>query len=172
MWAYHDHYYVSKYGDRIIISTTCDTDDEPGFPPDFDLSLSPTLESFRLDTYSLDSILAPKSFQIFNVSGQCSIRNIVITMGWSSIDPDHIFHPEEDWRSLDEIITSSRFPFLTKLSLKFNLEYRDHPSKPNFDHISATLSSEIHRCLPAISASDSFAFVVEIQRISAVGVEN
>ena len=163
------------YDDQINNSTTCDTGDEPGFPADFDLSLLPTLESFRLDIYFWDGILAPKSFQIFKMSGRCSIHNIVITMGWASFDPDHIFLPflsDENWRSLDEIITSSRFPFLKKLSLKFCVEYQgDNPSKPNFNRVSTILSSEIHSCLPAISASDSFAFVVEIQRTGATAME-
>jgi len=45
------------------------------------------------------------------------------------------------------------------------------PPKPTVDYISAILSSRILGCLPAISASDSFAFVVE-DIVGAGGAEN
>lgn len=106
------------------------------------------------------------------VSGQCSIRDIVITMRWTVINPDRItdiFSSGDDWRSFDEVITSSQFPFLVNLSLKFDLEYPEH--HPPFHHISAELSSGIRSILPAISTSDSISFVVDIQRIGVGSAE-
>jgi hypothetical protein len=146
----------------------------PEFPADFDLSVFPTLQSFSLDIAFSDimaGILVPKTFHIFNkMSGWCSIRDIVIIMGWTLSNPDdiaNILSSDEDWRLFDEVITGTRFPFLKKLSLEFHLTYwegEDLPSHfPPFDDISAMLSSGIRRCLPAVSASESVAFVVDIQ---------
>ena len=146
---------------------------KPRFPVDIDLSMFPTLQSFSLDiAFSplMAGILLPKTFHIFNkMSGQCSIRDIVIIMGWTSTYPGDITDivtSHEDWRLFDEVVTGSRFPFLKKLSLEFHLTYRrrvrpsDFP--PSYD-MSAMLSSGIRRCLPAVSALESVDFVVDIQ---------
>lgn len=138
------------------------------FPHVFDLSLFPTLRSFSLDLRFSESnydMLLLKSLKLFSmVSGRCSIHDIVITMRWTVINPDRItdiFSSGDDWRSFDEVITSSRFPFLANLSLKFDLEYPDH--HPPFHHVSAKLSDGIRSSLPAISTSESISFVVDIQ---------
>jgi hypothetical protein len=145
----------------------------PTFPVNLDLSVFPTLQSFSLDI-AFSAIVAgihiPKTFHIFNqISGRCSIRDIVITMGWTLSNPDdiaNILSSDEDWRLFDEVITGSRFPFLKKLSLEFPLKYwrEGRPSHLNpFDDISVMLSSGIQRCLPAVSALESVDFVVNIQ---------
>lgn len=144
----------------------------PRFPLDFDISLLTALRSFRLELHYPErndhGILISKSFHIFNkLSGRCSIHEI--SMEWTlRIDPnditDSICSSNEYWRSFDEVITSSRFSSLTKLLLRFNLEYTKD-TDISFDRISAILSSAVRRCLPAVSNSDSLSFVVEIQSL-------
>ena len=118
-------------------------------------------------------MLLLKSLKLFSmVSGRCSIHDIAITMRWTVINPDcitDIFSSGDDWRSFDEVTTSSQFPFLANLSLKFDLEYPEH--HPPFHHVSAELSSGIRSILPAISTSGSISFVVDVQRIGVGSAE-
>ncbi|KIM42857.1 hypothetical protein M413DRAFT_444501, partial [Hebeloma cylindrosporum] len=131
----------------------------PGFPVALDFSLLPRLRSFRLDIdYSESSnynILVSKTFQIFEaMSGRCSLHDI--NLGWTFPIDHNIFSSNEDWILFDEVVTSSRFPSLTKLSLRFNLVCGVYP-----DLSLDRLTSGVRRCLPAVSASDSISFTVE-----------
>lgn len=145
----------------------------PLFPGEFALSLSPRLRSLHLELDLLSSrsscgILSWKNFLIFEkLSTQCTICDISITISSNVLrldDIGYMFRPDDGWRSFDEGITSSRFPFPKKLSLTFNLDHTPSLScSPTSDNMSARLSRQILKsihispppipfCLPSISS--------------------
>ncbi|KIM34814.1 hypothetical protein M413DRAFT_450036, partial [Hebeloma cylindrosporum] len=140
------------------------------FAGDLDLSLLSSLRSLILDINLWDHPLDNMASTSLARSSTCSIKYIVISMRWrvrNSGDLEIVAsRSHDDWREFDEVITSSRFPCLTRLSLRLYVAY-DHPSTPSFDHVSTKLSSGIRGRLPAASTSASFSFVIDIQRISA-----